>query len=291
MTKILITGASGKLGRLVINHLLESQHVAAADIVAASRNPSGLADLAAKGIETRQADFTDPASLDQAFSGIDRLLIISTDAIGSRVEQHKAAVAAAANAKVGRIFYTSMPNPETSKILFAPEHAQTEQAIKASGLAYTILRNNWYMENLFMTLPSVLASGQWHTSAGEGKTAYIAREDIARAIASALAKPVAENIVYTLSGSRAYSNREIAALAEKATGKPLAVVDITDQQLEDGMVAAGIPKPVAPVFASIDTAIRAGDLDLITDDAHSLSGHPLLPLEAFIEANKASLIG
>lgn len=291
MTKILITGASGRLGKLVIEHLLTSQNVAASDIVAGSRKPEALTELAAKGVETRRVDFTDPASLPSAFAGIDRLLIISTDAIGSRVEPQKAAVAAAAAAKVGRVFYTSLPKADTSKVLFAPEHLATEQAIKDSGLAYTIFRNNWYMENLFMGLPSAFAKGQWFKSSGAGKTAYIARADIARAMAAAIANPVADSIIYTLNGDAAYSVKEIAALAAKATGKPLSVVDITDEQLVQGMIGAGIPAERAPVFASVDAAVRAGDLDIVSDDAAKLAGQPLLSLEAFIEANKAALLG
>ncbi|MBB4006082.1 SDR family oxidoreductase [Allorhizobium taibaishanense] len=291
MTKILITGASGHLGKLVIEHLLQSQHVAASEIVAGSRKPEALTELAAKGIETRRVDFTDPASLPAAFAGIDRLLIISTDAIGSRVEPQKAAIAAAVSAKVGRIFYTSMPKPDTSKILFAPEHQATEQAIKDSGLAYTIFRNNWYMENLFMALPSALASGQWYQASGAGKTAYIARADIARAMAAGLAKPVADSVIYTLNGEHAYSNPEIAALAAKVTGKPLTVVDITDEQLVQGMISAGVPAAVAPAFASVDAAVRAGDLDIVSDDARKLAGQPLMTLEAFLDASKAVLLG
>jgi NAD(P)H dehydrogenase (quinone) len=146
------------------------------------------------------------------------VIIISTDALdgeGTRLRQHLAAVAAAKSAGVGRIFYTSMPNPGESKVSFAPDHLKTEEAIKASGLAYTIFRNGWYMENLFMALPPALASGQWFSSAGTGKIAHIARDDIARAIAAGLAAPVPENVTYTLTGPVAYTTDEIAAMACK----------------------------------------------------------------------------
>lgn len=293
MPRILVTGASGHLGRLVVENLLASGKVAASDIVAGSRDPGKLADLAAKGVETRRVDFDGP-DLSSAFAGVDRLLIISTDALdrpGRRLEQHTAAVNAAKAAGVGRIFYTSLPSPETSKVSFAPDHAGTEKVIKDSGIPYTFFRNNWYMQNLFMSLPAAFAGGSWYTSAGDGKTAFIAREDIAKAIAAALANPVAQNITYTLTGAKAYSNAEVAALASKATGAPLSVVNITDEQLAEGMAAHGVPAPFIPTLVSFDTATRAGDLAIVTSHAADLIGGPLTTLESFVETNAAGLKG
>ena len=164
---LLVTGASGQLGRSVINHLLDTLKVPANRIIATTRTPANLADLAARGVTIRAADFDDQASLAKAFAGADRALIISTDQVevrGKRREQQLAAVAAARQAGVGHLLYTSMPNPEPgSPVVFAPDHYDTEQAIKASGIPYTIFRNGWYDENLFMALPQILASGQWYT--------------------------------------------------------------------------------------------------------------------------------
>lgn len=292
MSKILVTGAAGHLGRLVIKHLIENQKVGASDIVAGSRDPAKIADLAALGVETRRVDFDDKASLETAFSGIDRLLIVSTDELGTpgkRLAQHSAAVAAAQTAGVGRVFYTSMPQPEDSEVTFRGDHLGTEQAIKASGLAYTIFRNGWYMENLFMSLPQALASGQWYTSAGEGRIAHIAREDIARAIAAGLAKPADGNAIYTLTGEKAYTTEEIAALVREVTGKPLAVVNLTDAQLSEGMAAAGVPAPFIPTFVSFDANTREGKIAMATADAETLSGVKRMTLKAFLEANKAAL--
>lgn len=291
MTKILVSGAAGHLGGLVIKHLLESEKVTPGDIVAGSRNPEKLTQFSEKGIETRRIDFDDPTLAD-ALAGIDRMLIISTDELavpGKRLEQHRAAVNAAARAGVGRLFYTSLPVAEASAISFAPDHHGTEQAIEASGVPYTILRNNWYMENLFLSLPAALASGQWYTSAGAGKTAFIAREDIARATAAALASPPKENAVITLTGEKAYSNTEIAALASKATGKPLAVVDVTDEQLAEGMIAHGVPAAFVPTFVSFDTAVRKGDLGIVGTDAARLARTPLKRLEDFLAENAVAL--
>lgn len=292
MSKILVTGAAGHLGRLVIRHLIESQKVAASDIVAGSRNPAKLADLAALGVETRRVDLNDKASLEAAFSGIDRLLIVSTDELatpGKRLAQHSAAVEAAKAAGVGRIFYTSMPQPEDSEITFKGDHLGTETAIKASGLAHTIFRNGWYMENLFMSLPQALASGHWYTSSGTGRIAHIAREDIARAIAAGLAKPAEGNAIYTLTGERAYTTEEIAALVRDVTGKPLTVVNLTDAELAQGMIAAGVPAPFIPTFVSFDANTREGKIAMATADAETLSGVKRVSLKDFLEANKAAI--
>ena len=289
--KILVTGASGKLGGRIIHHLLTSYGVPASSIVAGSRDTARLAELAAKGVETRSVDFDD-AALADSFAGIDRILIISTDRLdvpGLRLKQHTAAVEAATKAGVGRIFYTSMPSADDSMVTFAPDHLGTEEAIKASGLAYTIFRNGWYMENLFMALPNALASGQWYSASGNGKLAHIAREDIARAIAAGLASPAAENITYTLTGDTARSTEEIAALASEVTGKPLAVVHLNDEQLAQGMAGAGVPAPFIPTFVSFDSNTREGKIAMVTGDAAKLSGAPLTSLEDFLAANKAAL--
>ncbi len=219
MGKLLVTGANGKLGRAIIRHLLETSKVAAGDIIAASRDTAKLADLADKGIETRKADFNDEAGLVAAFTGIDRLLLISTDELatpGGRLKQHTAAVNAAKAAGVGHILYTSMPNPDKSLVTFAPDHLGTENAIKASGLPYTILRNAWYDDNYLMGMPHNLAGGKWFTSIGTGKVANISRDDCARGAAAALANPPAGNQTLTLTGPEALTADKIAALVSKA---------------------------------------------------------------------------
>ncbi|OCW55720.1 SDR family oxidoreductase [Hoeflea olei] len=292
--KILVTGASGHLGAKILHHLLADNGVAASDLVAGSRDPAKLEELARKGVETRRIDFDDAASLETGFAGIDRLLIISTDALdaeGTRARQHLVAVAAAKAAGVGRLFYTSMPNPAESKVSFAPDHLKTEEAIKASGLAYTIFRNGWYMENLLMALPQAFASGHWYSSAGTGRNAHIARDDIARAIAAGLAAPVADNVTYTLTGPAAFTTDEIAALASEAAGKPLEVVHLTDAQLAEGMAAAGVPAAYIPTFVSFDANARAGHFAIVTDDAVTLSGVESTQLMEFLDANRKALIG
>lgn len=290
--KILVTGASGKLGGRIIHHLLTTHGVPASGIVAGSRDTAKLLELTAQGVEARQVDFDDQSSLKNGFAGIDRLLIISTDAIdaeGTRQRQQLAAVTTAKDAGVDRLFYTSMPNPDDSKVIFAPDHLKTEEAIKASGLAYTIFRNGWYMENLFMALPNALASGQWYSASGQGKLAHIARDDIARSIAAGLAAPAAGNVTYTLTGETARSTGEIAAMASEITGKPLSVVHVNEEQLAQGMAGAGVPAPYIPMLVSFDANTREGKIAMVTDDATKLSGAELTSLKDFLEASKTAL--
>lgn len=292
---LLVTGASGQLGRAVIRHLLDAQQVAPARIIATTRNPGNLADLAAQGVSVRAADFDDPASLEEAFKGAGRVLIISTNELavrGKRQEQQLAAVAAARQAGVAHILYTSLPDPEPgSPILFAPDHLATEQAIKASGIAYTIFRNGWYDENLFMSLPQTLASGHWYTSAGDGGISYGARDDLAAAIAAGLASGSGESTTYTLTGPKAYTVAEVAALATEITGKPIEVIQLSDEALTEGIKAAGVPEPIARLLVSFDAATRVGKLGMVTDAVEKLSGRKSVSLKQFLEANKAALAG
>lgn len=160
--------------------------------------------------------------------------------------------------------------------------------MKASGLGYTILRNSWYMENLFGALPQALKSGQWFTAAGQGKNPYVAREDLARTAAAALASGDASNKTYTLTGAEALSVEQIAALASEVFGKTIEVVHVPDEGLKQGLVAAGIPDFVAPMIVSFDANARAGKFDIVTDSIETLTGKPPLRLKAFFEANKAT---
>ena len=284
----LVTGAGGHLGRRVVELLLEAR---VGKVIAATRDPAKLADLAAKGAETRRADFDDPASLDAAFKGVDRLLIISTDAVGvpgKRERQHKAAVAAAARAHVGHVVYTSMPNPEPGSLIpFAPDHYETEQALTKSGLPHTILRVSWYAENLLRSLPSILASGKWYSSAGEGRVANVARDDVARAAAGALIKTPGGK--FDVTGPELLTTRQIAAIIAAVFAKPVEIVAVSDEQLLGGMVAAGVPKVFAELGVAFDANTRAGKIDLISDAVLKLTGRPPAPLRDVLAANKSAL--
>ena len=284
---LFVSGASGHLGRLVLEALLSRG--AGGRIIAGTRDPSRLADL--EGVEVRQADFTDKAGLVRALAGVDRFLIISTDQLGTRLDNHRRAVEAAQEAGVKELIYTSMPTPEPpSAITFAPEHFGTEEAVKASGLAYTILRMNWYSENLLTSLPAALASGQWYTSTAGGKVSYVSRADCARAAAGALLRP-AENVTYTVTGPAALSAAEIAAIASELTGRPLAVVEVSDEALAAGAKAAGVPDFVIDNFiVSFDRNTREGKVAAVTDAVETLWGSKPQSVGDFLAAHRAALL-
>ncbi|UYB52387.1 NAD(P)H-binding protein [Xanthomonas sp. AM6] len=290
---LLVTGAGGQLGQRVLAHLLDTLQLPPQRIVALTRRPETLAAWAARGVDVRQGDFDAPASLDAAFQGVARMLLISTDALdrpGHRLEQHRAAIAAAARAGVRHVVYTSCPEPYDSPLLIAPDHAGTEDALAASALpGWTVLRNHWYFENLFMSLPSALASGHWYSAAGDGRIAHIARDDLARAAAVALAGDHAGKRILTLSGARAYSTAEIAALVAQAVGKPVEVVPVPVEGLVQGMVGAGVPEPFARILASFDSNTAVGRAAGVTGDYQALTRQAPQPFEQWLQANRAQL--
>ncbi|WP_395831178.1 SDR family NAD(P)-dependent oxidoreductase [Archangium violaceum] len=293
---LLITGASGQLGRRVLHHLLESNEVSPARIIATTREPARLAELAARGVSVRHADFNDAASLEKAFAGADRILIISTDELdlvgGKRLRQHETAVAVARKVGATHLAYTSMLSPEPgSPFLLASDHYGTEQALKASGLSYTIFRTNSYFENLMWSLPAIIATGRWHTSAGEGRVAYSARDDMAAAIASHLASAPNDSTTLMLTGSRAYSHAEVARLVTEVTGKPIELVPLSDEALTDTLIASGVPEPFARLRASVDANVRAGNSDPVNDTLETLSRRKPMSLEHFLDTNRAALMG
>lgn len=289
---LLVTGAAGHLGQRVVAHLLDTYGIAPERIIAGTRNPAKLGQLTDRGIQARRLDFEDPASLVGALAGVDRMLLISTDAIdrpGRRLAQHKAVIESAGKSGVRHIVYTSMPNPDTSVVLFAPDHLGTEAALAASGLSHTILRNNWYMENLFMSLPAAFASGKWFTAAGDGRIPYISRDDCARAAAAALAADTSANSVYNISGPERLTTAAIAGVVTEISGKPIEVVQVNEQQLAGGLKAAGVPEFVIPLMLSIEANTRLGKLDLQTDDCERLTGKAPQKLRDFLVANRAAL--
>jgi NAD(P)H dehydrogenase (quinone) len=292
---LLVTGASGHFGRRVIDYLLNTLDVAPERVVATTRKPENLADLSERGVEVRAADFDDADTLTAAFSGTDRALLISTDVLdrpGHRLAQHRAAVTAAQAAGLQHVVYTSMPKPENSPLLFAPDHAGTEQALEQSALpGWTVLRNHWYFENLFMSMPGVLASGQWFSAAGNGRIAHIARDDLARAAATTLASGGDGKNVYTLSGARAFTTEEIAQHVSAATGTPIQVVHVPLDALVQGMVEAGLPEPMARIFASFDSNTAAGGVAEVTNDYQRITGREPLAFDAWRQANAAALSG
>ena len=288
---IFVTGAAGHLGRATINHLLTTYKVPAAKIIAGTREPSNLADLKAKGVQIRDADFDDEAALTKAFAGVSRLLIISTSAMetGKRQKQHLNAVHAAEKAGVKHVVYTSMPRPDTSAVLFAPDHLNTEKALAAAKIdGYTVLRNNWYFENLLFSLPQALQSGTQYSAAGQGKLAHIGRDDLARAAAAVLASDKGGKNTYTLSGAKEFTTDEIAKLVSAATGKPLKVVHVPVEGLIQGMIGAGLPEGMAKMFASFDVNTAQGGLVGTPADFKALTGVEPHAFEDWVKKNVAA---
>lgn len=288
---LLVTGASGQLGRRVIAHLLDSEQVPPQQLIATTRKPSALADLAARGVQVRAADFDAADSLAAAFAGAQRLLLISTDALdhpGQRLRQHRAAIAAAVAAGVKHVVYTSMPKPETAAVLFAPDHVGTEQALAASPLDWTVLRDNWYFENLLFQAPAYLASGSWFSAAGGGRIAHIARDDVARAAAATLVGASGKRI-YTLTGAQAFTTEEIAALLAKAAAAPIEVVPVDDATLTRSLIEAGLPAAFAAVLTSFDTNTRQGGVAEVTDDFRRLTGRTPQAFADWLDDHRAAL--
>ena len=287
-----VSGAAGQLGQRTVAHLLDTERVAPSRLVAVTRDPAGLAELAARGVTVRQGDFGDPASLGPAFADVDRLLLISTNTLehpGVRLAQHQAAVAAAKAAGVAHVVYTSMPKPDDSVIPFAPDHLGTEQALAQSGMGWTVLRNAWYFDNLFFTLPAALASGTWYTSTGEGRAGNVSREDCARVAARVLALGEAENAIHDITGPAALTTAEIAAEVGNILERSIEVVQVSDEELVQGLISAGFPEGIARIWASFDTNIRLGKFDLVTDAVRKLTGNSPETLSDFLKANKETL--
>lgn len=284
---LLVTGASGQLGRLVLDELLTQTD--AAQIIATTRKPESLADYAAKGVNVRAADFDQPDSLAATFAGATRLLLISTDAVGARVESHRRAVEAAAAAGVKHIIYTSWPQAEQSPALVAPDHAATEKMIHDSGLSYTILRNNLYTENLIGSLKGALASGVLANASGGGKAAYVTRLDCARAAAGALLSDSFENRTLDVSGPEAYSNADVARIASELLGQQIQSLDLDDAAYKQALTGAGLPEFVADLLLSFEQAIRQGDAANVSTAVQDLSGQAPIDLPDFLKAHLAEI--
>jgi len=280
--RLLVTGASGKLGKLVLKELLAA---GVDNIIATTRTPESLTDFAAQGVDVRRADFKDPSTLADAFKDGTRLLLISTADVGTRVPQHGAAIEAAKAAGVQHVIYTSWPEPQHSVAGVSPDHAATEALILESGLKYTFLGNYSYSELLMFSLPKALEGGKLFGAAGEGQAAYVTRQDCAYAAAGVLKNAGQhEDKRYRISGPAAYSRAEIASLASEITGKPLTYVDLPAEDFQKALTGAGMPEGFAKLFVSFELAIKNGELAPITQDVLELSGHAPVSLQSFLQS-------
>jgi NAD(P)H dehydrogenase (quinone) len=262
---IAITGASGQLGQLVINHLLAS--VPAAKIVAAIRNPAKAASISAKGVQIRIADYNDSALLDHAFSGIERLLLISSSEVGQRAAQHRNVIDAAKRQNVKQLVYTSLLHADSSPLNLAEEHLQTEAMIKASGVPFIFLRNGWYTENYTASVPAALANGAFYGSARNGRISSASRADFAEAAAKVLTGTVKSGQIYELAGDVAYTLADLAAEISRQTGKAIPYKDLTEADFRAALIGAGLPGWLASGLASWDVSASKGAL---FDNSHQL---------------------
>ena len=285
---LLVTSASGRLGRRVVELLVDSREDR---LVATTRYPDRLGDLAKRGVIVRRADFDDPRSLAAAFAGADRLLLVSTDAIdapGRRIEQHRAAIDAARAVGAGHVIYTSFAEPDP-RFMVAADHWATERALAASGLGWTALRHNLYTEYLAQVLPEAIASGRLVAAAGEGGAAFVTREDCARAAAAALSSTDTGDRVLEIAGPAIVTVRDVARLASELPGRPVSYVPVEPAALKAGLVAAGLRGHVADVLVSMHVAMAQGKFRAATSAVADLTGRVPMSVAAFL-SSKSDLL-
>lgn len=279
---IVVTGASGQLGRLVIASLLK--RVPANQIVAAVRSPEKVADLAALGVIVKQADYSQPDALEQAFAGADKVLLISSSEVGQRLAQHRNVIDAAKRAGVSLIAYTSLLHADRSPLALADEHKATEAYLAGSGVPFVLLRNGWYSENYLASVPAALAHDAFIGCAGEGRIASAARADYADAAAVVLTRAEQAGKVYELAGDEAYTLSELASELSRQAGKPVPYVNLPEAEFKGALLSAGLPEPLADLLANSDSGASQGGL---FDDSHTLSaliGRPTTSLSTLITA-------
>lgn len=266
-SRFLVTGASGQLGRLVIDGLLET--VQASQIGVLVRGDKPAAEFTARGLHVHKGDYSRPETLAAAFAGVDRALLISSSEIGQRAAQHGNAIEAARQGGVKLLAYTSLLHADTSPLGLAEEHRQTEAALKASGVPHALLRNGWYSENYAASIAAALAHGAMIGSAGNGRIASAARADYAEAAVRVLtASDDQTGKIYELAGDTSYTLAEFAAELARQSGKALAYRNLTEADYKAALLGAGLPKPFAALLADSDAGAAKGAL---FDDSHTLS--------------------
>jgi len=282
MTTYAITGATGHLGRLVVQELL-ARGMPATDVVALARTPEKAADL---GVPVRRADYSDPSTLAGALAGVDVLLLVSGTELGQRVAQHTNVIKAAEVAGVGRVAYTSIANAEHSTNPLQPEHKATEDVLRASGVPFTILRDNWYLENYTGQLPQYLATGEVLGIDGTARVGAATRADMATAIVAALLDPATEGATLELAGPPL----TLAGLAETitdVTGTAVAYRDVTAQELTAALRGTGMDDATAGFVVALEESVARGDLDVRSDDLERLLGRPATSLADALRAASA----
>ncbi|MFC7848002.1 SDR family oxidoreductase [Arthrobacter sp. NPDC057388] len=285
---IVITGATGQLGRLVVEALLDSG-IPAEQIVAAGRNTGRIADLSERGVQVRGVDYSQPDSLRQAFAGADKVLLVSGSEVGQRVDQHRNVIEAAKEVGVGLIAYTSIANADTTAMQLAAEHIATEEILRGSGVPFTLLRNGWYLENYTGQLPVQVQHGAVLGSAGDGRVSAAARSDYAAAAAAVLLRDDQAGKVYELGGDDAFTLSELAGEVSAASGQSVTYKNLPAEEYAQVLVGAGLPEPYAAILADSDLGIARGDLLVTSGDLSALLGRPTTPLREAVRAAAESL--
>ncbi|MGU3524070.1 SDR family oxidoreductase [Enterobacteriaceae bacterium C23F] len=279
---IAITGATGQLGQLVIEDLLKT--VPASQLVAIVRNPAKAQALSDKGIDVRQGDYNDEATLSKALQGVDKLLLISGSEVGKRAEQHRNAIRAAKAAGVKFIAYTSLLHADKSPLGLHVEHVATEKMLAESGIPYALLRNGWYTENYLASAPPAIEHGVFIGSAGEGKIAAAARVDYAAAAAKVISTDGHAGKVYELAGDSAWTLSELAAELSKQSGKPVSYQNLSEADFAAALKGVGLPAGLADMLADSDIGASKGGL---FDGSHTLSKliqRPTTPLSESVKS-------
>lgn len=273
---IAVTAATGQLGTLVVDALLE--RTAPDQIVAIARDAAKAEPLAAKGVAVRIASYDDPAALEEALTGIDQVLLISGNEFGKRGQQHRNVIDAAIGQGVSRLVYTSAPQVDTSTLPVAPEHLETEQYLASTDLDHVLLRNNWYHENYASSIETAAASGSVLTSAGEGRVASASRQDFAEAAAVVLTTDAPVKRVYELAGDVAWTQADLAAALTDVLGKPVEVANVSSEEQASILASVGLDAGLVDFIVAVDASIEQGELELATGDLSSLLGRPTTPL-------------
>jgi NAD(P)H dehydrogenase (quinone) len=285
---IVITGASGQLGRLSAEVVLD--RMPASEVILTTRRPQALSDLAERGARVRLADFDRPETLAEAFSGGEKLLLISADDLGRRAAQHRAAIEAAREAGVRHVAYTSYLNPvEENPAAITPSHRDTEWALRESGLAWSALRHAFYAEYQVPSGAQAIATGQLVHNSGDGRIAYVSREDCAAA-AAVLTTEGHEDKAYDITGPEPLSQDDVAALLSEVSGRPVEAVAVDDEAFIQGLSASGMPEPAAREIASYGRAIREGHIDQISGAVENLTGRAPRSLRQVFEAYRHELL-
>ncbi len=269
---VVVTGATGQLGRLVIEELLDK--LPASEIVAAVRNPARASEWAKRGVQVREADYSRPETLATAFAGAEKVLLISSSELGQRVAQHAAVVDAARAAEVKVLAYTSILNADTSTLLLAREHKETEAKMRASGISFVFLRNGWYTENHTASLPLAVEHGALLGAAGDGRFAAAPRRDYAQAAAAVLTSAGHENMIYELGGDEPFTLGELADEAAKQSGKPVRYQNLPEVEYAKALEGFGLPYPVAAGVADGDAGAARGELTTTSHSLRELIGRP-----------------